>query len=781
MPATTSSFTSSNSISRRRLHVSGVVQGVGFRPFVFRLATSLQLTGQVANDAAGVIIDIEGAPAMLDAFQAMLLQEAPSLAAIHHLTVDALDVTGDLSFAIRESRGGAPHTCILPDISTCSECRREIFDPHDRRYRYPFTNCTNCGPRYTIIDALPYDRQATAMNAFHMCPACQAEYDDPRNRRFHAQPNACPDCGPQLSLLTGNGRQIASQHDAIYHAVEALHDGQIVALKGLGGFQLLVDASNSSAGHELRRRKHRPANPFAIMASDLAQARALCRVSDLASQVLCSPEAPIVLLQRRQTSSPRFASVLANDAIAPGLPTLGIMLAYTPLHHLLLHEFAGPVIATSGNISDDPLCIDNDEALEQLRDIADVFLIHDRPIRRQADDSVVQVVADRPVVLRRARGYAPLPITLPGDTDSAPTVLAVGGHLKNTVALAVGEHVFIAPHVGDLSSIAAMDAARQRCQDLLIFTDHRPDVVAHDLHPDYASTQHAMEITDASERIGVQHHAAHLFACLADNSLLPPAVGVCWDGTGFGTDGTIWGGEWLSLNLDGSFERLARLRTFRLPGGEVAVCEPRRSALGLLYEAYGDATPQLHSFDEGDQRVLMAMMRHATNSPLTSSMGRFFDAVAALVGLRQHVAYEGQAAIELEAACQGTLDVSEPYAFRIDQGTQPWTVDWQPVLDALLIDIRTQVPTPVIARRFHLALCDLVVHLAELLKLPRLVISGGCFQNALLVDRIVHDLRTAGIEPIWHQQVPPNDGGISLGQATAARLRLRALSHTRED
>ncbi|MEY2439359.1 MAG: hydrogenase maturation protein HypF, partial [Verrucomicrobiota bacterium] len=625
---------------RAGLAVRGAVQGVGFRPFVFRLATELQLDGWVLNSAAGVFIEVEGAPEGVRQFLLRLGKEQPPRAVIQSVESFFLDPVGYKRFEIRESEEGGEKTAlVLPDIAACADCIREIFDPADRRFHYPFTNCTNCGPRFSIIEGLPYDRHYTSMKKFTMCADCDREYHDPLDRRFHAQPNACSRCGPQLELWDPEGEVLATDNEALRQSAGYVTAGKIVALKGLGGFQLIVNAANEAAVARLRERKHREEKPFAIMVLSVAQARELCFVSPLEERLLVSPEAPIVLLQRNKES-------LVATSIAPRNPNLGVMLANTPLHHLLLHSLGIPVVATSGNLSDEPISTDEHEALETLREIADVFLVHDRPIVRHMDDSVVRVMAGRDLVLRRARGYAPLPVRVQNATNP---ILALGAHLKNTVALGLGTNVFISQHIGDLETEKAYAAFVKSAGDLPRLYDAKPALIACDLHPDYLSTKHAAEFSVPTR--AVQHHWAHVAACMAENELSPPLLGVSWDGTGYGLDGTIWGGEFLLAGKN-SFSRTAHFRQFRLAGGGAAVREPRRCALGVLWEIFADNVwdreELRRSFSQSDIGLLRQIFAKNINTPLTSSVGRLFDAVASLSGLRARTTFEGQAAMELE-------------------------------------------------------------------------------------------------------------------------------------
>ncbi len=803
---------------RLRLEIHGAVQGVGFRPFVYRLATGLGLTGWVINDSRGVFIEVEGPEPDLQAFLVRLPAERPPLSLIQSLDATWLESVGFEQFEIRHSDdSGGKTVLILPDIATCPDCLAEVFDAADRRHRYPFTNCTNCGPRFSIVQDLPYDRRHTTMRHFAMCPACQREYDDPADRRFHAQPNACPFCGPDVAIFdfgfrisdfgTSSQSPILKGNEALLAAAAALRQGQIVAVKGIGGFHLMVDARNEAAVGRLRQLKPRRHKPFAIMSPDIVWARTLCDVTPAAKTLLTSPEAPIVLL-RRQPDAP----VAAN--IAPDNPTLGVMLPATPLHHLLMAELGFPLVATSGNLSDEPICTDENEARQRLGGIADAFLVHNRPIARHVDDSIVWLLDGEPRLLRRARGYAPLPVFMPAPI---PTILAVGAHLKNTVALSVGQNVFISQHIGDLETAEAMAAFERVIADFLRLYEARPVAIAHDLHPEYLSTQWAHGVRDQRSEAGdrnsdlrplisgpcplipIQHHHAHLASVLAENHVIGPALGIIWDGTGLGTDGVIWGGEFLLGDASG-FTRPAHLRPFRLPGGDAAIKEPRRVALALLWEMFGDAAfdrddlAPVRSLAPADRRVLGQMLRKNLNAPLTTSMGRLFDGVAALLGLHQTTSFEGQAAMALEHIADANIHDAYPLAFsgqmaggrwqvaggrwqaaNDEPGTrnpEPGTLDWAPLLEAILDDLAGGVPTPVIAARFHNALVMAAVGVAQAVGCPRVALSGGCFQNRLLTERLVYDLRDAGFEVILHRQVPPNDGGISLGQIAIAAAHM---------
>lgn len=752
---------------RLRLAVRGAVQGVGFRPFVYRLARELEVDGWVRNSTGGVSIEVEGVHARLDEFRARLAAEAPPRASIHGVEASWLDPADHDGFHILESvRGDGRRALVLPDMAICDDCRRDILDPSNRRHRYPFTNCTNCGPRFTIILAVPYDRARTSMARFHMCPACQREYDDPDDRRFHAQPNACPECGPQVALWDSDGLTLALHDEALRAAAAAIRDGRIVAVKGLGGFHLMVDARNDAAVTRLRTRKHREEKPFAVMCPDMATADRHCVIEAAEARLLASPESPIVLLSRRTGVREELAA-----SVAPANPNLGVMLPYTPMHVLLLGDIGGPVVATSGNRADEPICTDEREAIDRLGHIADLFLVHDRPIVRHVDDSIVRVMLGRELVLRRARGYAPLPLPL---RRSAAPVIAVGAHLKNTVAVASAADLFVSQHIGDLETVEASEAFEKVIADLPRLFEVTPAAVVADLHPDYRSTRYAASL--GVPVVLVQHHAAHVAACMAENDLDAPVLGVSWDGTGYGTDGTVWGGEFL-VCAGRSFTRVACLRPFRLPGGDRAVKEPRRAALGLLHAIAGEGAisvppPTAAAFSDAERWLLIDAMGRGVNAPVTTSAGRLFDAIASLAGLRQQASFEGQAAMDLEFAVTAGIHEAYPFAMtetggRFAMGT--WeapdlVIDWAPMVRAIVDDVEAGVAAGLVAARAHNTMADMIVAAAQYAGEDAVVLTGGCFQNRYLTERTVTRLRQAGFRPYWHQRVPPNDGGISVGQ-----------------
>ncbi len=709
-------------LERRRYRARGVVQGVGFRPFVHGLATRLELGGYVRNDGDGVVIEVEGPVGALDAFTIALQEEAPRLARLETLDAERLRALGERSFTIAASSPTRGSALVPPDVATCADCLRELFDPADRRYRYPFVNCTQCGPRFTIVTSVPYDRPNTTMAGFPLCDACRREYEDPADRRFHAEPIACPACGPRLSMR-------------LEEAVDVLRAGGILAVKGLGGFHLACDATEESAVARLRARKHRDEKPFAVMT---AAPETLVELDAETSALLSSDARPIVLA-RRCADTPVSASV------APGSPWLGVLLPYTPLHHLLIHDVGLPLVMTSGNRSDEPIAIDDEEALDQIGEIADAFLGHDRPIHRRCEDSVV-----RPgIVVRRSRGIAPEALTLP--VAAGRPVIAAGAELKSTFCVARGRQAFLSPHLGDLDTEPAYRAFRS---DLALYLDMlavEPEVVAHDLHPEYLSTKWARE--QDAELVGVQHHHAHATSCLAEHDEQGPALALVFDGTGYGTDGTLWGGELLRCDL-ASFERVAHLAPVPLPGGTAAIREPWRMA-AIYLERAGCTVPYA--------RWPVVRESLKANAPLSSGMGRLFDAVAALLGIRERATYEGQAAIELEHLAGAVA--AEPYVWALGDAT--------PLVRACHEDLESGRPRAEIAAAFHEAVAAAAtIACAEAAEPRTVVLSGGTFQNLRLLASVRRRLEALGFRVLVHARVPPNDGGISYGQAAVAAARL---------
>ena len=761
---------SQTGVLRKAIDVTGIVQGVGFRPFIYRLANECNLVGFIANTPAGVSIEVQGPAESVGSFLARLPAEIPPLAKITSLVPRDIELQPDIAFLILSSRlDQPPKALISPDVAACEDCLREMVDPHDRRFRYPFINCTNCGPRFTIIHDIPYDRARTSMASFQMCAACQAEYDDPANRRFHAQPNACWDCGPQVQLLDDHGARL-DVAEPIREAARLLESGAIVAIKGLGGFHLACDAENDAAVDRLRERKRRVEKPFAVMVGRIEDVERFCIVEESARKSLLSRERPIVLL-------PRQPEVHVAAGVAPRNRFLGIFMPYTPLHHLLFAcGRCNALVMTSGNLSEEPIAIDNDEAVQRLHGMADAFLVHNRDILRRCDDSVVRLAAGQSQKMRRSRGFVPVPVAL--ESESQP-ILAVGGELKNTVCVVRGNEAFLSQHVGDLENLESYRFFEEAIAHLQRILEVQPKVIAYDLHPDYFSAKWALGRADV-RLIGVQHHHAHIAACMAENHLDGKVIGIALDGTGYGIDGAIWGGEVLLADYL-NFQRAAHLDYVALPGGEAAIREPWRVAVSYLAKHFGKSLPALQipftkALDRRNLDILLQMMERGVNSPLTSSCGRLFDAVAALIGLRTAVNYEAQAAIELEMAAHESTDESA-YPFELQLIGETWRIGTHSLFDWLLRDIREGVRAADISRRFHNGLASLFLGLAEKLReshgLNRVCLSGGCFQNILLFRLLLSALRTQNFEVYFHSEVPAGDGGISLGQALVAAHRLR--------
>jgi hydrogenase maturation protein HypF len=754
-------------MERRAIAVQGIVQGVGFRPFVYGLASRLGLSGLVQNRVGGVWIEVEGDERALDQFLSALATQPPPLARIDHLTWERRPSQGDRQFRIQPSEvESAGPIFVSPDVATCADCLAELLAPTDRRHLYPFLNCTNCGPRLTIVTGAPYDRQRTTMAAFPMCAACRAEYENPTDRRFHAQPTCCPACGPRLQLLDGQGRPIAAA-DPVAAFTKALLAGQIGALKGLGGYHLACQARSGAAVAELRRRKHRDEKPFAIMVADESAAEALCEVGPAERELLRSPRRPIVLLRKRPGAG-------VAEEVAPHNPFLGVMLPYTPLHHLVLRATEGaPLVMTSGNRSDEPIAYEDRDAVERLAGIADLFLTHDRPIRVRCDDSVTRIVDGGELPLRRSRGYAPQPIALP--LDCPVPILAVGGQLKGTFALGRGHNAFLSHHLGDLDHF---DAYRAFVKDIALYEELfaiQPHVVAHDLHPDYASTRYALDrvsggLEPPARLVAVQHHHAHMASCMAEHGLLEPVIGVSFDGTGYGTDGAIWGGEALVGDYR-QFRRAAHLRYVGMPGGDQAIREPWRMALAHLVDASVPDDLLAGYVPAVALRTARTMIERQFNTPLTSSAGRLFDAVAALAGAVYRVTFEGQAAMELEwLAAEAAPD--NTYPFDLVQTGPTLVVDTRPIIRAVAQDVRQGTDAKRIARRFHSTMGELIVGVCDRLRqatgIEVVVLSGGVFMNALLAHEARGALQRAGFRVYCHRLVPANDGGLSLGQLAVA-------------
>ena len=752
------------------MRVEGVVQGVGFRPYVHGLAGRLGLSGRVGNDTAGVFVEVEGAEQTVTEFLAVLPMQAPPLAVIEQVRTSPLVPTGEPGFHIVASNaGGRRDTLISADSATCADCLRELADPTDRRYDYPFINCTNCGPRFTIVRDVPYDRPFTTMAPFEMCNDCAAEYHNPADRRFHAQPVCCPACGPRLRLLDADGTELPG--DPLAEAAALLTGGAVLAVKGLGGYHVSTLAGGSTgatATATLRARKHREDKPFAVMVADLDTAHELCVIDQVGERVLASRRRSVVLLPRRPQAP-------VAPAVAPGNRSLGLMLPYTPLHHLLLRATAAPIVLTSGNVSDEPIAYRDDDAMRRLTGIADAFLTHDRAIHMRTDDSVVRVFRGAELPVRRSRGYAPEPLTLAQPVPRP--ILGCGAELKNTFCLARGRHAFVSHHIGDLENYETLRSFTEGIAHFGRLFDVAPEVVAYDLHPEYLSTKYALERADVEpvELIGVQHHHAHIASCLADNGDAGPVLGVAFDGLGYGSDGTLWGGEFLLADLTG-FQRLAHLVPVPMPGGATAIRQPWRMAAAYLGSEAPEELVQRHA-EQWD--AVLAMAGRGVNAPLTSSAGRLFDAVAAILGVRDSINYEGQAAVELEQQ-----------ADRAEQGSYPVTVTKGPALQlhgadlvrAVVADLRAGVPREVIATRFHHGVADAIVQVCLMLRestgVNAAALSGGVFQNILLLEHTVAGLEQAGFRVLTHSRVPPNDGGISLGQVAVAAALLRSGGRT---
>jgi hydrogenase maturation protein HypF len=751
---------------RKAIDVTGIVQGVGFRPFVYRLAYECSLAGVIANTPAGVTIEVQGDPEQVDQFLSRLQSDVPPLAKITSLSPREIELQNDTTFRIVSSRlDTPPRALISPDVAVCADCLREVMNPRDRRFRYPFINCTNCGPRFTIIHDIPYDRARTSMASFRMCAACQAEYDDPANRRFHAQPNACWDCGPQLQFWSADGSRLDTA-EPIREAAKLIERDAIVAVKGLGGFHLACNARSETAVNLLRERKRRIEKPFAVMFRRIEDIERFCDVDDSARKLLLSFERPIALLPRRLE-----AAALASG-IAPQNRLLGAFLPYTPVHHLLFASTKlDALVMTSANLSEEPIAIDNQEAVQRLQGIADAFLVHDRDILRRCDDSVVRVAAGRAQQLRRSRGFVPVPV--PIERECQP-ILAVGGELKNTICIIRGAEAFISQHVGDLENLESYKFFQESVDHLQRILEVHPKIIAYDLHPDYFSTKWALA-QEGMQLVGVQHHHAHIAACMAENHVDGKVIGIALDGTGYGTDGAIWGGEMLLADYR-DFERAAHFEYIPLPGGAAAIHEPWRTAVSYLSKHYGKELsgldlPFLKAIDARRLQVVQQMIEREIHSPRTSSCGRLFDAVAALAGVRSTVNYEAQAAIEFEMAAHDSTDESA-YSFDlIDDGTN-CNIGTRTLFHSIISDLQQGESIANISHRFHAGLAQVFVDLAEKIrerhKLYRVCLSGGCFQNVLLLELLRDALRAKSFEVYFHSEVPASDGGLSLGQALIA-------------
>jgi hydrogenase maturation protein HypF len=753
-----------------QIQIKGIVQGVGFRPFIYNLALAHHLKGFVSNTSDGVHIEVEGLPESLEAFKRAVSDEKPPLAQITSIESIEQPRQSYPDFQIRKSESKERRaTLISPDVCVCQDCLDEMFNPGDRRFRYPFINCTNCGPRYTIIMDIPYDRPCTAMKGFKMCPLCEAEYHDPTNRRFHAQPNACWDCGPVVQLWDRGGRPVVTE-DPIGRVQALLKEGKIVAIKGLGGFHLAVDATNNEAVKALRRRKRREEKPLAVMALNPSQVRKFARLTETEEELLDSVRRPIVLLEKK--ANPYLA-----EEVAPRSSTYGVMLPYTPLHYLLLQDDKLlALVMTSGNISEEPIAIDNQEAFERLKGIADYFLNHNRDIYLRSDDSVVRVVNGLPRQIRRSRGYVPVPIFV---KRSLEPILACGAEWKNTICLTRGKEAFLSQHIGDLENLETLNFFEMTIRHLKRILEIEPKIIAYDLHPNYLSTQYALKQTSMIQ-IGVQHHHAHVVKGMAEHGLEGPVIGIALDGTGYGTDGQIWGGEVLVVDYR-QFERLGHFAYLPLPGGPAAIKEPWRMAVSALYGAYGSSfsemdLPFLREISPDRIRLLLQMIEKRVNTPLTSSCGRLFDAVAAVAGVRNTVAYEGQAAIELEALADHEMKRRYPFEIKENNGVQQFLTE--PIIRAAVQDVQKGSSAGLISATFHNTLVALFLEVCggirDLRGLDKVVMTGGCLQNARLLVGLTRALESEGFEAYTQSQVPSNDGGIALGQALAADAIVKA-------
>ncbi len=792
---------------RKRIIVKGIVQGVGFRPFIYRLAHKFALTGKVYNDPLGVIIEIEGSKESIENFLKLVRLETPPLARITDIETTDIPEKGSQHFAIAESEEHKEKkTLIAPDIAVCDDCLNELLDPSDRRYRYPFINCTNCGPRFTIIRKIPYDRKHTSMSDFTMCGDCQKEYDDPLDRRFHAQPNACFLCGPHVWFTSADGKDIPCE-DPVKECAELLKKGKIVAIKGIGGFHLAVDASNSHAVRRLRERKLREEKPLAVMSESIERIREYAQVDEKEKKLLCTPERPIVLLRKRNDANSGRSKLNVCEEVAPKNTHYGVMLPYTPIHHLIFRsgiDFLA-LVMTSANLSEEPIVIGNDEAVRRLTGIADGFLMHDREILLRSDDSVMLITGGKERFIRRSRGFVPVPIFA---REEHSAVMALGAELKNAVCILKGNNAFLSQHVGDLENMEAFEFFLEAGVHLRKILEIDPSAVAYDLHPEYLNTKYAKELRGV-KLIGVQHHHAHIVSCCAENGETDPVIGLSMDGLGYGTDGTLWGGEVLIVDQSG-FERFATFASMPMPGGTAAIKEPWRMAISCLYAAYGEEIfglkiPFIKGLEKNSLRTIVRMIQKKINSPLTSGLGRIFDAVSALLGVRSTVRYEGQAPFELEMLIEesGRMHSPYPYAFRETERSKkfdmlldmarreqekevlsPWyddypsfIIDMNETLRAIVADIEAEKPAGRISAKFHGTVVSILAEACSMLRIEigfdKVALSGGVFQNKYLFTHLVDELRQRGFEILSHSLVPTNDGGIALGQALIAAALLK--------
>lgn len=748
-------------LKRLQVQLKGQLQGVGFRPYIYGLAQEYRVHGQVANTPAGVQLEIEGREYVLKDFLNSMLDSLPPFARVDCIEKTAIPITREKGFRILPSANQDSEVgLITPDLATCEACLKDVFNPHNRRYLYPFTNCTQCGPRYTILHHPPYDRENTVMQRFPLCDDCRKEYESPRDRRFHAQPIACPQCGPKISFHDEKTNHFADLHHAFKETVQRLTKGQIIAVKGLGGFHLIADAYNQKTITRLRLLKERPLKPFAVMYPDVELLKKHCSVNLEEERLLLSPNAPIVLVKKRH----RPISVMPVEGVAPNSPYLGVMLPYTPLHHMLIREMKRPLVATSGNLHDESLCYQNEDAFERLKGLVNGFLVHDRDILTPVDDSIVQVMAERPLILRRARGYVPQPIPF---HRTETTILALGAQLKNTIAVHRGDQIITSQHHGNLDDVSSFEVAEQTLRQFQ--RNYRPDasITLVDKHPEYAMRQLAER--GGLQTHDIQHHVAHLAACMADNQLEGDVLGVCWDGTGYGSDGVIWGGEFIRFK-DRAFQRMLSWLPFPLPGGDAAVMQPRRVALGLMWVLFGEKLPAYESWlnrlFQGDEwKKLLEMIEKDVNCPRCCSVGRLFDGVASLLDLRQQCSYEAQAAIELETRAAQSAP-RESYPYQIGE-----VIDWRPMIKAVLRDSRAGKNKAMIAANFQQTLVSIIVEVVGRFNIKRVALTGGCFQNKWLLETAIKELQKEDHEVFWHLNLPPNDGCIAPGQLAAHYFR----------
>ncbi|RJQ56618.1 MAG: carbamoyltransferase HypF [Nitrospiraceae bacterium] len=745
---------------RLKIEITGLVQGVGFRPFVHRLAGELGLKGYVINDASGVLIEVEGEKERLDDFLVRLEQEKPDISRIFSLRHAFLEGTGFKGFEIRESSDeGEKRALILPDIAVCGECLKDITNPKDRRFLYPFTNCTNCGPRFTIINSLPYDRENTSMKKFRMCPDCRKEYNLPSDRRFHAQPDACDVCGPWISLYDCQAKPVCSKHEALEKAVHLIRKGYIIAVKGVGGYHLICDATDEKAVSRLRKRKHREEKPMAVMFPDIDSIKREVYLGALEERAVNSVERPVVIVGKKETT-------MLAGAVSPGNSTVGVFLPYTPLHYMVLKKLRKPVIATSANITDGPIVKDEADAFSRLSGIADYFLSHNRDIVRRCDDSVVRIMAERQSPIRRSRGFAPLPVTVPFRFNKP--VLALGPYMNNTIAVGVGDRVFLSQHIGDLDTPLAVEFYEETIHDFLRIFDLKPGIAVSDMHPGYYSTKYG-ESHFRENLLKVQHHYAHILSCMTENEVHAEeeVIGFAFDGTGYGPDKTVWGGEVFIASYR-EFKRIYHMEPYKLPGGEKAVTGPCRTAFSLLYGTFGEKAKDMDvlPLTREEKTFFADMLRNGVNSPVTTSMGRLFDGVASIIGLAHTTSYHAQAAIALEQSALKS-DTADSYPCIVKNNK----IYQFPIIDSLVEDLNAGVPKEVIARKFHNTVVGIILSIAETARdetgIKTVALSGGVFQNVILLENSVANLRERGFTPLVHQTVPANDGGISLGQAVA--------------